>query len=104
MKKTTLYNKLRQLLNESVGEHNRIAKEAGVSQATVSRIHLGKACPTLHIAQPLFDWFEANSRSTRRIANTRGRVKARRAHGSTPAPLGQHTEHGHGDHSSLPNF
>lgn len=70
MKNKPIYEQLREHLNASVGEHNRIAKETGVSQATISRFHLGKACLTLHKAQPLLDWFAANKgqRKARRIA------------------------------------
>lgn len=88
MKTKPLYDQLREHLANSVGDHNRIAKETGVPQSTISRIHLGKACPTLHKAQPLLDWFAANSGKTkasaRRIANARGRIQAAGA-GASPA-------------------
>lgn len=85
----TIYERLRRLLQEHQGHHNRIAKESGVSQATVSRIHLGLAVPTLHTAQPLLDWFERNERSAVRGTDARRRVQARRADGPAAAPLGQ---------------
>lgn len=92
MTKKTIYQQLRDHLAASVGDHNRIAKETGIAQATISRIHLGKACPTLHKAQPLLDYFDRNKRPKKTssavgLANARGRKPA--TAGRTAAPLGE---------------
>lgn len=89
MKNKHLYDQLRGHLNASIGVHNRIAKETGVSQATISRFHRGEADLTLQKAQPLLDWFAANkgkvaAMSARRIAIARGRIQATGA-GAPPA-------------------
>ena len=83
MKTKPHYDQLREHLNKSVGEHNRIAKETGVSQATISRIHLGQACPTLHKAQPLLDWFAKNGNGRRKTA--RRAATAQEAQATTTA-------------------
>ncbi|MBY0465373.1 MAG: hypothetical protein K2W33_10560 [Burkholderiales bacterium] len=71
MSKKTLYTQLREGLARHVGSHSRMAKETGVSQASISRIHLGIACPTLHKAQPILDWLEREDR--RRVLASRGK-------------------------------
>jgi predicted transcriptional regulator len=92
MKHTPIQDQLRTALSAHVGEHNRIARETGVPQATVSRIHLGKVSPRLSTAQPLLDWFAKNSsgrrKSAPRLANASRRVDAG-ASAPAPAPLGQ---------------
>ena len=45
MKREPLYDYLRRRLGETIGLHNSIAKEAGVPQATVSRIYCGHGMP-----------------------------------------------------------
>jgi len=87
MKKEPISSYLRRRLQELAGHHNRIAKESGVPQATVSRIHAGLCSPRLDTVQPLLDWFEKHDKrpSALRITNTRGGLKAGRAR-STAAP------------------
>lgn len=90
MKREKLYDYIRQKLAERVGQHNRIAREAGIPQNTVSRIHLGKCMPRLDNAQKLLDYFEREERAERRSTG-RGVRAARRldaAESSATAPLG----------------
>lgn len=81
MKKEPIKTYLRSRLSELAGHHNRIAKESGVPQATVSRIHAGLCSPRLDTVQPLLDWFEKHDKlpSALRFAHTSGGLKARRA-------------------------
>jgi len=53
---------LRRRLTELVGLHNRMAKETGVAQASISRIYHGQSSPTLDTVQPLLDWIDAYDR------------------------------------------
>jgi predicted transcriptional regulator len=91
MKKEPIYTYLRRRLSELAGQHNRIAKESGVPQATVSRIHAGLCSPRLDTVQPLLDWFEKHDKraSALRIPNTRSGLKARRARGAATAALSE---------------
>lgn len=74
MKKESLSEYLRRRLSEVVGDHNRISRETGVSQSTVSRIHLGQASPRLGTIEPLLAWFEAQDKAkARRRSATRVR-------------------------------
>lgn len=91
MKKEPIYEYLRRRLSEMAGHHNRIAKESGVPQATVSRIHAGQCSPRLDTVQPLLDWFEKHDKrsSALRIPNARRGLKASRADGAAAAALGK---------------
>ena len=71
MKREPLYDYLRRRLGETVGMHSRIAKEAGVPQATVSRIYCGHGMPRLDKADKLLAWFEKYDRSAARVARRR---------------------------------
>lgn len=93
MKKSTLdpYDQLLAHLADSVGMHHRIARETGVAQATVSRIHLRRAIPSITNAQKLLNWFAENPKSKRSAIAapyTRGRRKAA-ADAGAPASLCQ---------------
>lgn len=68
MTREKLYDYIRRKLAERVGQHNRIAREAGIPQNTVSRIHLGRCIPRLDNAQKLLDYFEREERSGRKSA------------------------------------
>jgi len=61
MKKESISQKLLRLLDVSAGKHSQIAKEAGISQATISRIYLRKVSPSLRIAEALMSWFEEDA-------------------------------------------
>jgi predicted transcriptional regulator len=91
MNKEPIYDYLRRRLSELAGQHNRIAKESGVPQATVSRIHAGQCSPRLDTVQPLLDWFEKHDKRTSalRIPNARGGLKARRVRTATATALGK---------------
>lgn len=91
MKKETINDYLIRRLTELKGHHNRIARETGIAQATVSRIFLGQASPSLKTAQPLLDWLEKYDRaaSAPRVPNAGRRVQARRSNRATAAALGQ---------------
>lgn len=58
MAKELFSQKLLRLLDASTGKHGQIAKEAGISQATISRIYLRKVSPSLRNAEALMSWFE----------------------------------------------
>ena len=63
MRKEPISDYIRRRLAELTGHHNRIAKETGIAQATVSRIYQGQVSPTLDTAQPILDWIEAHDRA-----------------------------------------
>lgn len=72
-----LSKKLFRLLDASAGTHSQIAKAAGISQATISRIYLRKVSPSLRIAEALMNWFEADSEmnmATQSIASNQPQV------------------------------
>lgn len=58
MKKEPIHDYVRRRLREFAGHHNRIARETGVPQSSISRMHQGGASPTLASVQPLIDWFD----------------------------------------------
>jgi transcriptional regulator with XRE-family HTH domain len=58
MQKESISQTLLTLLDGSAGKHSLIAKEAGISQATVSRIYLRKVSPSLRITEKLIAWFD----------------------------------------------
>ncbi len=91
MNKEPIYDYLRRRLSDLAGQHNRIAKESGVPQATVSRIHAGLCSPRLDTVQPLLDWFEKQDKraSALRIPNARRGLKARRANRSAAPALSE---------------
>lgn len=79
MKNETVTQTLLRRLDASAGMHQRIAKECGISQATISRIYLRKCSPRLEFADLLLAWFDKNDTakpSAQRIPNARRRVKA----------------------------
>lgn len=89
----TLYRRL----DQTVGQHSRIAAEAGISQASISRYYLRLACPTLTNAEKLLDWFAADDarkrearklrlveRSAVRLSNTERVGRSRRSSATTP--------------------
>lgn len=84
MKKEPIYNYLRRRLADAKGLHNRIAAESGVSQSTVSRIHLGQCSPSLEVVQPLLDWFDRYDKSAAVAVRTK-RVGVRRGAGRAAA-------------------
>lgn len=61
MKNEAISQKLYRLLDDSVGKHSQIAKGAGISQATISRIYLRKVSPSLRIAEALMASLEAEA-------------------------------------------
>jgi transcriptional regulator with XRE-family HTH domain len=61
MQKQSISQSLLALLDASAGKHSLIAKQTGISQATVSRIYLRKVSPSLRIAERLMAWFEADA-------------------------------------------
>ena len=99
MQKEPIAIYLRRRLQELAGHHNRIAKESGVPQATVSRIHAGLCSPRLDTVQPLLDWFAKHDKrpSALRITHTRGGLKAGRARRAAAAPIGEQGKDGHHD-------
>jgi predicted transcriptional regulator len=66
MKHETIREYIERRLDETVGQHSRIAKESGVPQSTVSRVYRREAKPELDNAQALIDWFAAYDRQMRR--------------------------------------
>lgn len=70
--KEPIYTYLRRRLEETVGQHSKIARETGVPQGTISRIHVGGCDPRIGTVQPLLDWFERHDRiqaAVRRVMN-----------------------------------
>lgn len=98
MKKEPIHDYVRRRLREFVGHHIRIARETGVPQSSISRIHQGASSPTLASVQPLIDWFDKQdagikvkpkkSGAGRITAAKPGRVP-RRAGVGAPPPLAQ---------------
>lgn len=72
MKTKLISQYLKQRLAETEGEHAIIAREAGVAQATISRIYLGLCSPRLDTAEALVACFERrdkrDARKARRLA------------------------------------
>jgi transcriptional regulator with XRE-family HTH domain len=94
MKKETVAAHLLRRLDASTGQHQKIAKESGVSQATMSRIYMRKCSPSVNIADRIFGWFEAedmkNRKSASRISNTQRLMAVPRSRRvSTPTALAQ---------------
>lgn len=79
-KKETIHQYLQRRLGESIGMHNRIAKESGVPQSTVNRIYKTDESPRLSTAQPLLDWFEKFDRKQQRPAPARSAVRGAAGH------------------------
>ena len=84
MKKEPINDYLRRRLSELTGHHNRIAKETGIAQATVSRIYMGRVSPTLDTAQPILDWIDEWDRSA-----VGGKARRRTRERATASALGQ---------------
>ena len=76
MRKEIYSKQLVKFLNASVGDHAKIAKKVGISQATISRIYLGKCSPSLEIAETLLSWFWAQERLKMRALTPRYPRKA----------------------------
>ena len=74
-KSESLTLKLRRRLSELDGLHITIARETGVSQATISRIHTGGCSPTLATAERIFVWFEHYDKSARRRLKADGDIR-----------------------------
>lgn len=68
MKREPIATYLHRRLTELRGLHNRMAKETGVGQASISRIYHGQASPTLDTVQPLLDWIDAYDKKKRKAA------------------------------------
>lgn len=89
MKRENELQYLRRRLAETVGLHNLIAKQTGVPQATVCRIH-GGAVPRLDTAVKLLGYLRKLERSGSKIAVYHGPRNVRRvADAATSAPLGE---------------
>lgn len=71
--KEPLISILRRRLVKSEGRHWIIAKDAGVAQSTVSRIHCGACDPRTSVTQKLLDYFD---REDDRDARQRGKLSA----------------------------
>lgn len=74
-KKETIHQYLQRRLSESIGMHNRIAKETGVPQSTVNRVYKSDASPQLDTVQPLLDWFEKFDREQERQRKAKSAVR-----------------------------
>jgi len=74
MKREKTYDELLRRLDDAVGLHQRIAKETGVAQATVSRIFLRKSIPRVNHADAILEWFDAHDRKERRSRASAARV------------------------------
>lgn len=72
MKKETVSQYLLRRLDGCVGMHSRIAAEAGISQASISRIYLRKASPRLDTVDPLLAWFDKYDRKAERKKSASG--------------------------------
>lgn len=89
MKQEPIETYLRRRLTEFTGQHVRIARETGVPQSTISRIHQSTCSPRLETVQPLLDWFAKQDKpSARRVPNASRRLKAGRAGRSAATALG----------------
>lgn len=66
MKPKTVTQKLLGLLDGCIGQHQKIARETGISQATMSRIYLRKVSPSVANADLIFAWFAANAKPSRK--------------------------------------
>jgi predicted transcriptional regulator len=73
MKKPTIFEQVRAQLALYEGQHNRIAKETGVPQSSISRLHQGDCTPRLSTVQPLLDWFDAQAKPKKRQAQAAGK-------------------------------
>jgi predicted transcriptional regulator len=49
------------------GMHCQIAREAGISQSSISRVSRGDCSPTLDVAQRIFNWLDQNESRAVRI-------------------------------------
>jgi predicted transcriptional regulator len=87
MTKESLSTRLRKYLDASVGSHQRIAKAAGVSQGTMSRLHLGGIDATrVSTAEALVAWFDANTEQRGdKLALSLPDAKRVRVHGAESA-------------------
>lgn len=78
MAKETIHQYLLRRLDACVGIHSQIALEAGVSQATMSRIFRRKCSPRLDAVDPILAWFEKHDKAAKKPSAFRiSRQKAR---------------------------
>lgn len=90
-KSQSILGELHALLNDAVGLHNRMAKEAGVPQTVVSRTFQGAAEPRLTSAEKMLVWLRANRhrfdamRKEAAVARRSTRQPARQARSSQNA-------------------
>ena len=76
MKTETLSKTFYGYIDATTGQHQKIAKRAGIAQATISRIYLRKASPTLRIVEALLSVKAEDEASALRVSHTkRGRVR-----------------------------
>jgi transcriptional regulator with XRE-family HTH domain len=66
MQAGTYTARLRKMLDQNIGKHSVVAREAGVAQATVSRIHNGTCSPKLETVEKLLAWFKENKKGAKR--------------------------------------
>lgn len=64
MASETIHEYLLRRLDFAAGQHSTIAREAGIGQATISRIYRRECVPRLDAAQRLIDWFAASDRAS----------------------------------------
>lgn len=93
MRNETIHQYLLRRLEACVGIHSQIALEAGVSQATMSRIYRRKCSPRLDAVDPILAWFDKHDRaagkaSAPRFTRKAGRV-SRRAGAAAAGSIGQ---------------
>ena len=82
MQKESISQTLLTLLDDSAGKHSLIAKQAGISQATVSRIYLRKVSPSLRITEKLMAWFEDDLEKQAVCRDALQALEARKKQGS----------------------
>jgi predicted transcriptional regulator len=71
MPKESISQYLLRRLDTSAGQHTRIAKESGISQASISRIYRREASPRLETVDRLLDWFERYDRAAKKHSTPR---------------------------------
>jgi DNA-binding phage protein len=59
-KHTSILDELHFLLDEAIGLHSRMAREAGVPQTVVSRTYLRAGEPRITTAERMLVWLRAN--------------------------------------------
>lgn len=93
MKTETITQTLLRRLDASVGKHYRIAMEAGISQAAISRYYRRKGSPKLASADKLLAWYAAddkrNGKASASLPNT---VTLKRARPTAAAAVAQQSK------------